>query len=80
MIAGGARWFVEAWSPARHRSNASAEGADGMIALGDAVEFVFDLGQWLAELAYRRWSRAGAMLALILFLIGIGVILWLIAG
>jgi len=51
-----------------------------MIELGDAVELVFDLGQWLAELAYRRRSWAGAILALILFLIGIGVILWLIAG
>lgn len=51
-----------------------------MIELGDAVELVFDLGQWLTELAYRRWSRAGAILALILFLIGIGVILWLITG
>ena len=80
MIAGGRGG---SWRLGRRRATAQTllpKGTDGMIELGDAVELVFDLGQWLAELAYRRWSRAGAMLALILFLIGIGVILWLIAG
>ena len=71
------------WRLGRRRATAQTllpKGTDGMIELGDAVEFVLDVGECLAQVPHRRWSRAGAMLALILFLIGIGVILWLIAG
>ena len=47
-----------------------------MIDLGDVAEAILDIGSPVVEAAYRRWGCAGAILALLFALIGIGLLIW----